>query len=100
MPAWIRSVFWKLPTENVRVVRQSNIYFCVSTSNRFFENIRMQLDLNDFSIAYLCTTNNTVYDTGLKKPNKRIDQLDKILEKQPFLAGEKFTLADVAVASY
>lgn len=33
-------------------------------------------------------------------PNKRIDQLDKILEKQPFLAGDKFTLADVAVASY
>ena len=46
------------------------------------------------------TTVHTVYDTGLKKPNKRIDQLDKILEKQPYLAGENFTLADVAVASY
>eukprot|EP00980_Cylindrotheca_fusiformis_P020764 scaffold7755_cov104-Cylindrotheca_fusiformis.AAC.9 len=41
-----------------------------------------------------------VYDTGLKKPNKRIDQLDKILEKQAFLTGDEFTLADVAVSSY
>jgi glutathione S-transferase len=41
-----------------------------------------------------------VYDTGLKKPNKRIDQLDKILAKQKFLTGDEFTLADVAVSSY
>lgn len=41
-----------------------------------------------------------VYDTGLKTPNKKIDKLDKILEKKLFLASDKFTLADVAVASY
>jgi len=51
-------------------------------------------------ICFLETPDGKVYDTGLKKPNKRIDQLDKILEKQPYLAGDKFTLADVAVGSY
>ena len=40
------------------------------------------------------------YDTGLKKPNKRIDVLDKLLSKQEFLVEGGFSLADVAVASY
>ena len=41
-----------------------------------------------------------VYDTGLKKPNRRIDALDEILSKQTYLLGESFSLADVAVAAY
>lgn len=41
-----------------------------------------------------------VYDTGLKKPNKRIDALDDILSKQSFMMGDEFSLADVAVAAY
>lgn len=40
------------------------------------------------------------YDTGLKKPNRRIDTLDGILAKQDFLVEGVFTIADVAVASY
>jgi len=37
----------------------------------------------------------------LKKPNRRIETLDKILSKQEFLVEEGgFSLADVAVASY
>ena len=40
------------------------------------------------------------YDTGLKKPNKRIDALEKILSEKEFLADGGFSLADVAVASY
>jgi hypothetical protein len=40
------------------------------------------------------------YDTGLSKPNKRIDTLDRILSNQEFLVPDKFTIADVAVASY
>ena len=40
------------------------------------------------------------YDTGLKKPNKRIDVLDKLLSEQEFLVEGGFSLADVAVASY
>lgn len=51
-------------------------------------------------ICFLETPDGKVYDTGLKKPNKRLDQLDQMLSKQPFLVGSDFTLADVAVASY
>lgn len=51
-------------------------------------------------ICFLETPEGKVYDTGLKKPNKRIDQLDKLLAKQKFLTGDDFTLADVAVSSY
>lgn len=40
------------------------------------------------------------YDTGLKKPNRRIDTLEQLLSKQSYLLGDKFTIADVAVASY
>jgi glutathione S-transferase len=40
------------------------------------------------------------YDTGMKKPNKRIDVLEKLLSKQEFLVEGGFSLADVAVASY
>ena len=38
--------------------------------------------------------------TGLDKPNKRIDVLEKLLSKQEFLVDGGFSLADVAVASY
>ena len=40
------------------------------------------------------------YDTGLKNQNKRIDRLEDILSKSPFLVDGEFTIADVAVASY
>ena len=51
-------------------------------------------------ICFLETPDGKVYDTGLKKPNKRLDQLDQMLSKQKYLIGDEFTLADVAVASY
>jgi len=51
-------------------------------------------------ICFLETPEGKVYDTGLKKPNKRIDVLDKLLSKQEFLLSGGFSLADVAVASY
>lgn len=51
-------------------------------------------------ICFLETPEGKVYDTGLKKPNKRLTQLDDMLSKQTFLLGDEFTLADVAVASY
>jgi len=44
-----------------------------------------------------------VYDTGLKKPNRRVDALDRILSGRQFLLGdgeENFSLADVAVGAY
>lgn len=40
------------------------------------------------------------YDTGLKKPNRRIDALDQILSTQDYLLSDGFSTADVAVASY
>ena len=51
-------------------------------------------------ICFIETPEGKVYDTGLKKPNKRIDVLDKLLSKQDFLVEGGFSLADVAVASY
>jgi glutathione S-transferase len=51
-------------------------------------------------ICFLETPDGKVYDTGLKKPNRRIDRLNQLLEGQRFLLGETFSLADVAVASY
>jgi len=51
-------------------------------------------------ICFLETPEGKVYDTGLKKPNKRIDILDSILGENEFLVNGKFSLADVSVASY
>merc|ERR1712032_1127582 len=54
-------------------------------------------------ICFLETPEGKVYDTGLKKPNKRIETLDQILSKQEFLLDDTnggFSLADVAVSSY
>jgi len=51
-------------------------------------------------ICFLETPDGKVYDTGLKKPNKRIGQLDQIFSERKFLIGDKFSLSDVAVASY
>jgi len=51
-------------------------------------------------ICFLETPEGKVYDTGLKKPNRRIDMLDSILAKQEFLVEGGFSVADVAVASY
>lgn len=51
-------------------------------------------------ICFLETPDGRVYDTGLKKPNRRIDRLDAIFSKQDFLVEGGFSLADVAVASY
>mmetsp|Transcript_49427 Transcript_49427/g.148921 ORF Transcript_49427/g.148921 Transcript_49427/m.148921 type:complete len:268 (-) Transcript_49427:706-1509(-) len=52
------------------------------------------------AICFLETPEGKVYDTGLKKPNRRIDALDKILAEKEFLVDGGFSLADVAVASY
>ena len=51
-------------------------------------------------ICFIETPEGKVYDTGLKKPNKRIAVLDELLGKQQFLQKDGFSLADVAVASY
>mmetsp|Transcript_20301 Transcript_20301/g.46120 ORF Transcript_20301/g.46120 Transcript_20301/m.46120 type:complete len:190 (-) Transcript_20301:11-580(-) len=51
-------------------------------------------------ICFIETPEGKVYDTGLKKPNKRIDVLEDLLSKQEFLVEGGFSLADVAVASY
>lgn len=52
-------------------------------------------------ICFLETPDGKVYDTGLKKPNKRINVLENILGKQEYLVKDAgFSLADVAVASY
>lgn len=51
-------------------------------------------------ICFLETPEGKVYDTAMKKPNKRIDVLDELLSKQEFLVEGGFSLADVAVASY
>ena len=51
----------------------------------------------------LLYANKNSYDTGLKKPNRRIETLDQILSKQEFLLDDTnggFSLADVAVSSY
>ena len=77
---------------DVLVVPFSDLCFCIFCYCMRWFNLTI--------ISNWSPSLHTVYDTGLKKPNKKIDRLDKILEKQPFLTGEKFTLADVAVASY
>jgi len=52
-------------------------------------------------ICFLETPDGKVYDTGLKRPQKRMDQLEAILSKSKYLTSDKeFTVADVAVASY
>jgi len=51
-------------------------------------------------ICFLETPEGKVYDTGLKKPNRRIDALDQILSTQDYLLSDGFSTADVAVASY
>lgn len=45
-------------------------------------------------------TINSRYDTGLRNPNRRIDTLNTLLSKSPYLVQGQFSLADVAVASY
>jgi glutathione S-transferase len=40
------------------------------------------------------------YDTGLKKPNRRIALLDQLLSEQDFLVPGVFSVADVSVAAY
>eukprot|EP00550_Attheya_septentrionalis_P010424 CAMPEP_0198298722 /NCGR_PEP_ID=MMETSP1449-20131203/41904_1 /TAXON_ID=420275 /ORGANISM="Attheya septentrionalis, Strain CCMP2084" /LENGTH=261 /DNA_ID=CAMNT_0044000065 /DNA_START=38 /DNA_END=823 /DNA_ORIENTATION=+ len=50
-------------------------------------------------ICFLETPDGKVYDTGLKKPNKRIDALDRMLGEREYLL-ESFSTADVAVAAY
>mmetsp|Transcript_27533 Transcript_27533/g.42160 ORF Transcript_27533/g.42160 Transcript_27533/m.42160 type:complete len:246 (+) Transcript_27533:199-936(+) len=51
-------------------------------------------------ICFLETPDGKVYDTGLKKENKRIDTLDSMLADKEYLVDGGFSLADVAVASY
>lgn len=40
------------------------------------------------------------YDTGLKKPNRRVERLNALLGESAYLVQDTFSLADVAVASY
>lgn len=51
-------------------------------------------------ICFLETSDGKVYDTGFKRPNKRLDTFNDLLETRTFLLGDDFSLADVAVASY
>eukprot|EP00527_Entomoneis_sp_CCMP2396_P009740 CAMPEP_0198137260 /NCGR_PEP_ID=MMETSP1443-20131203/779_1 /TAXON_ID=186043 /ORGANISM="Entomoneis sp., Strain CCMP2396" /LENGTH=246 /DNA_ID=CAMNT_0043798633 /DNA_START=46 /DNA_END=786 /DNA_ORIENTATION=+ len=53
-------------------------------------------------ICFLETPDGKVYDTGLKQPNKRVGQLEKLLQEQGGLLVPSFgfSIADVAVASY
>jgi len=52
-------------------------------------------------ICFIETPEGKVYDTGLHKPNKRIDQLNEMLSTQKYLIDDdEFTVADVAVGSY
>jgi glutathione S-transferase len=52
-------------------------------------------------ICFLETPDGKVYDTGLKQPNRKIDQLNELLGRETYLVeGAGFTLADVAVSSY
>jgi glutathione S-transferase/alpha,alpha-trehalase len=52
-------------------------------------------------ICFLETPDGKVYDTGLKNPKqRRILQLNDLLAKQEYMVSDKFSLADVAVASY
>jgi glutathione S-transferase len=56
-------------------------------------------------ICFLETPNGKVYDTGLRQPNRRIDQLNTILSNQSYLVRSDndksiFTIADVAIVSY
>jgi glutathione S-transferase len=52
-------------------------------------------------ICFLETPDGKVYDTGLRRPNKRMDRLNELLGSGDWLVGENtLTLADVAVASY
>jgi glutathione S-transferase/alpha,alpha-trehalase len=52
-------------------------------------------------ICFLETPEGKVYDTGLRRPNKRVDRLNELLSgDRDWLVGESCTLADVAVASY
>ena len=56
-------------------------------------------------VCFLETPNGKVYDTGLRQPNRRIDQLNSILSNQSYLVHNKndesiFTIADVAIVSY
>jgi len=51
-------------------------------------------------ICFLETPDGKVYDTGLRKPNRRIAALDALLADREFLVDGGFSLADVAVASY
>jgi glutathione S-transferase len=52
-------------------------------------------------VCFLETPDGKVYDTGLRKPNKRMTRLNDILSNQDVLVPSAgFSLADVAVASY
>jgi glutathione S-transferase len=61
-------------------------------------------------VCFLETPSGKVYDTGLREPNRRMDQLNTILSKQSYLVlsssidngidESMFTMADVAIVSY
>jgi glutathione S-transferase len=53
-------------------------------------------------VCFLETPQGKVYDTGLRADpkNRKLRRLDDLLSRQPYLLGDEFTVADVAVASY
>lgn len=51
-------------------------------------------------VCFLETPQGKVYDTGLREPNRKVDQLNTILQDSSWLVDDDFSLADVAVASY
>jgi glutathione S-transferase len=53
-------------------------------------------------ICFLETPTGKVYDTALRQPNKKVKQLNDLLEQTDWLvgSGDTFTVADVAIASY
>ena len=94
MPVLIPFASLKLPKEKCT--------FSVKPISFFFRFVLFVVSKIEFHVFLVIVSHNTIrrYDTGLKKPNKRIDVLDKLLSKQEFLVEGGFSLADVAVASY
>lgn len=87
----------KCTYSNMKLIDWWCLYQFLSCRFYFCDNSQKEYIFYLFTISH-CTQHR--YDTGLKKPNKRIDVLDKLLSKQEFLVEGGFSLADVAVASY
>lgn len=51
-------------------------------------------------LLFIETPEGRVIDTGVRRPTKIMDMLDKLLAGQQYLLGSNFSVADVAVGSY